>query len=324
MKIIFIFLDGVGLGKASSDANPFAQVSMPNLEGLLGGHKLVADDAPGAMLVNTQFASLLAVDATMGIEGIPQSATGQAALLTGKNVPAWLGEHEGPKPTQPIVELIKRGTLFSQLLQGGNTISFLNAYPPRYFESIDRDYRLPGVIALSAKLAGLPLKTKEDLFAGQALSVDFTGEGWRSYLGYPETPILELEQAGQRLADLTCLADLTVFEYWLTDIAGHHQDALAARTILESLDVVIGSLVGAWDSDQGLILLTSDHGNLEDLGNRHHTLNDVPLLLIGSQQLRDEFLLGLISGCRQKPDLTAIAPAILKFLEPNQNAPLEQ
>src|SRR5512135_1107381 len=136
MKVLFIFLDGVGLGKNSPDTNPFARFSLPNLEKLLGGHKLVADNPPGTQLVNTQLASLLSVDATLGIEGLPQSATGQAALLTGKNVPAWLGEHEGPKPTQPIIELLQRGTLFTQLQQRGKSASFLNAYPPRYFDSI--------------------------------------------------------------------------------------------------------------------------------------------------------------------------------------------
>jgi 2,3-bisphosphoglycerate-independent phosphoglycerate mutase len=314
MRVLFLFLDGVGLGTENPDYNPFAQVSLPHLEKLLGGHKLVANGTQEALLINTPFATLLAVDATMGVEGIPQSATGQAALLTGKNVPVWLGRHEGPKPTQPIVELTRQCSIFNALQEHGKSAGLLNAFPPRYFDSIDRDYRLPGVIALAAKQAGIQLKTKYDLFASRAISADFTGEGWRSYLGYPDTPLLNAIQAGQRLCDLADQTDLAVFEYWLTDIAGHHQDLQAARTILETLDKVIGSLAQVWDFDMGLILLISDHGNLEDLSTRHHTLNDVPLLLIGSQKLRDKFLKGLNEHCRSKPDLTDIAPAILNFI----------
>lgn len=316
-KVLFIFLDGVGLAENDPQVNPFARVEMPNLERLLDRHKLVLDGfirSKRPLLVDNPQATLLAVDATLGVDGIPQSATGQAALLTGKNVSAWLGSHEGPKPTQPIMELTKQGTIFTQLHQQGKTASLLNAFPPRYFESIDRDYRLPGVIALAARQAGLQLKTKADLFAGQAISADFTGQGWQTHLGYPDTPCLTYQQAGQRLRDLAGLADLAIFEYWLTDMAGHHQDVQAADQILQALDAVIGSLVSLWDAHQGLILLTSDHGNLEDLSTRHHTLNDVPLLLIGSRELRDDFLHAMPATCRAVPDLTAIAPAILKFI----------
>jgi len=314
MKMLFIFLDGVGLGPDDPKTNPFALVNMPNLQGLLGGHKLVADGSRDRALLNTQFASLTAIDATMGIEGIPQSATGQAALLTGQNVPARLGEHEGPKPTAPIMDMIAEGTVFSQLRQRDRAVTLVNAFPRRYFESIARGYRLPGVIAYAAQQAGMHLHTQEDLYEGKAISADFSGEGWRNHLGYADAPILSLEQAGQRLNSLTEQSDLCVFEYWLTDVAGHHQDAMAARSILETLDEVIGSLAKSMDAEHTLIILTSDHGNLEDISHRHHTLNDVPLLLIGSQKSRDGFLKGLNGTGRSKLDLTDIGPAMESFI----------
>ena len=82
-------------------------------------------------------ASLLALDACLGVDGIPQSATGQASLFTGINVSARIGSHEGPKPTPPIVDLISHGSLLTQLQYLGKTASLLNAFPPRYFESIE-------------------------------------------------------------------------------------------------------------------------------------------------------------------------------------------
>ncbi len=318
-KILFLFLDGVGLGKDDPETNPFARASMPNLEKLLDQHKLLADGShlnSSAILVDTERATLLAIDACMGIEGFPQSASGQAALLTGKNVPAWLGEHEGPKPTEAIVDLIRAGTIFSQLGQKGKTAALLNAFPPRYFETIARGYRLPGVIALSALSAGIKLKTKDDLLEGSAISADFSGEGWRSHLGYPETPVLSCAQVGQRLNTLAESVNLAIFEYWLTDVTGHHQDFASAQQILQQLDAVICSLVSDGDGDDLLILITSDHGNMEDMSTRHHTRNDVPLLLIGSKMLRAAFLqqLDRQHSCRSKLDLTAIAPAIEGFI----------
>ena len=70
---------------------------------------------------------------------------------------------------------------------------------------------------------------------------------------------------------------------------------------------MLGALLSAWDDDAGLILLTSDHGNLEDLSTHGHTRNPVPGLLIGALPLRRAFAAGLI-------DLTGITPAILHLL----------
>ena len=54
------------------------------------------------------------------------------------------------------------------------------------------------------------------------------------------------------------------------------------------------------------LVITSDHGNVEDLSHRHHTLNPVPTLVIGAA--RAAFGQGL-------SDLTHFAPAILSYLK---------
>ena len=46
MHILFLFLDGIGLGSSDPEINPFAKVDMPNLQGLLGGKKLLLDSLP--------------------------------------------------------------------------------------------------------------------------------------------------------------------------------------------------------------------------------------------------------------------------------------
>jgi bisphosphoglycerate-independent phosphoglycerate mutase (AlkP superfamily) len=91
----------------------------------------------------------------------------------------------------------------------------------------------------------------------------------------------------------------------------------SASSLLVTLDAVFGSLINTWDYENGLILLTSDHGNLEDLSTRRHTRNNVPLLVIGTPDLRRMFIhqLELARGVRKEHDLTDIAPAILQFIE---------
>jgi bisphosphoglycerate-independent phosphoglycerate mutase (AlkP superfamily) len=147
----------------------------------------------------------------------------------------------------------------------------------------------------------------EDLQEGQALSADFTAQGWREHLQLPETPVLTPEQAGERMATLMKDYDLAIFEYWLSDYAGHHQDMQAAQSLLETFDQVLSGLLEAWDDGQGLILITSDHGNMEDLGTRRHTANPVPGLIIGDPIIRQNFASDLI-------DIIGVSPAILNII----------
>jgi hypothetical protein len=299
MRVLFIFLDGVGLGADDPAINPLARAPMPTLESLLGGHRLLAGVAPFA----AERATLCALDAGLGVDGLPQSATGQAVLLTGRNVPAEIGEHYGPKPNAAVAEHIRSGTLFSRFVAAGKQTALLNAYPPRYFDGVESGKRLYSSIPLAVTSAGLPLFTKDDLFAGRALSADFTGEGWAGMLGFPDAPVMTPEAAGQKLASLAQAYDFAFFEYWASDYAGHKQDMPWAVRQLEVLDGVLRGLTEAWDNASGLILITSDHGNMEDLSTRRHTDADVPALLIGSREEREAFVSGL-------HDQAGIAPAI--------------
>src|SRR5512137_1241571 len=104
MRVLFLFLDGVGLGPNDPNTNPLAQAAMPNLSRLLDGQRLVVGETPQV----TDRATVVALDACLGVPGTPQSATGQATLLTGRNVPAEIGYHYGPKPN-PAVAAYLRG-----------------------------------------------------------------------------------------------------------------------------------------------------------------------------------------------------------------------
>lgn len=289
MRLLFLFLDGVGLGENDPETNPVARAEMPNLGRLLDGRRLLRGSAPHS----GERASLIALDAGMGVDGLPQSATGQASLLTGKNAPLEIGCHYGPKPDPAVTQFLSNGTVFSRLKEQGKKVAFLNAYPPGYFEGIRSGRRLYAAIPLAATKAGLRLKTKDDLYSGGALSADFTGRGWREHLGISDAPVMEPFQAGVKLAELAGECDFALFEYWLSDYAGHNRDMTAALEILSTLDGVIGGLVSAWNDREGLILVTSDHGNMEDLSTRRHTLNPVPALILGAPEIRNPFIEGL-------------------------------
>jgi hypothetical protein len=303
MKFLFLFLDGVGLGADDPETNPFAKVELPHLQSLLNGYRLIQNQFTKTIAPRATF---LPLDACLGVEGRPQSASGQAALLTGKNIPQRIGQHYGPKPNAEIRSILEEGTLFSQLKDTGFKASLLNAYPQGYFQMVNSGRRLPGVVAMSSRLAGIPLKTTEDLIKGEAISADFTARGWHEHLNLPETPILSPEEAGVRLGKLAQSQDFSFFEYWLSDYAGHRRNMETAGELLEIFDQVLGGLLSIWDDEAGIILITSDHGNLEDLTIRNHTRNLVPAIVVGAPELRASFTHNL-------KDLTDIHPEILKF-----------
>jgi 2,3-bisphosphoglycerate-independent phosphoglycerate mutase len=303
-RFLFLFLDGVGLGEDDPEKNPFSRAHLPNLESLLGGQKFTSAAAP---LKNGK-ATLLGIDANLGVPGLPQSATGQAVLLTGKNIPGILGYHYGPKPNPPVAGFLQQETLFHTLKDNGLKTAYLNAFPPRYFQGIHSGRRLYSAIPLAAASSGLALRGIADLENGQALSADFTGQGWRDHLGFPETPLLTPAGAGKRLSSLGSGSNFSLFEYWMSDYAGHHQDMEQACQILSIFDQVLGGLLSDWDGEDSLILITSDHGNLEDLSTRRHTPNPPPAVLIGKPAIRETFTLSLTSTAD-------IAPAIYRFFE---------
>jgi hypothetical protein len=303
MRVLFLFLDGVGLGPDDPGTNPLAKASMPNLSRLLGGQRLVTGVTP----LETARATVVALDACLGVSGVPQSASGQAALLTGLNVPRLAGGHYGPWPNQAIVHLLGNGNLFRAVRRQGKQAALLNAYPPSYFAAIQSGRRLLSAIPQAVVSAGISLMTMADLNAGRALSADLTGRGWHDRLGLPETPLLTERQAGLAMAALAAAYDFAFFEYWLSDYAGHGQDMAGALELLQGVDDTLGGLLAAWDDETGIILVTSDHGNLEDLSTRGHTTNPVPALLVGDPAVRRQ----MAANLRSLPD---VAPAVMRVL----------
>src|SRR5690554_2740810 len=125
--VTFVFLDGVGLGPP--EANPLAALALPQFEHLAGGQRWVAEAEPIAAPDHV----FLPIDATLGVEGLPQSGTGQASLFTGVNCAERAGRHFGPFPHSTSKPVIAENNLFLNLRRAGLEGAFANAYPDRFF-----------------------------------------------------------------------------------------------------------------------------------------------------------------------------------------------
>jgi bisphosphoglycerate-independent phosphoglycerate mutase (AlkP superfamily) len=58
-------------------------------------------------------------------------------------------------------------------------------------------------------------------------------------------------------------------------------DLEAAIAEIELLDEFLGSLFSMVDLKQDIIIITSDHGNIEDISVKTHTYNKVPVVIAG-------------------------------------------
>ena len=80
--------------------------------------------------------------------------------------------------------------------------------------------------------------------------------------------------------------DLIVVNYANTDMVGHTGDLAAATKAVEAVDTSLGRLMDAIKAAGGVMLVTADHGNAEQMFDEQshqkhtqHTLNRVPALL---------------------------------------------
>jgi 2,3-bisphosphoglycerate-independent phosphoglycerate mutase len=283
MHILLIFLDGIGLGEDDAATNPFAIANTPTLHSLANGCRWLRDTG----YRESSRAVFIPTDAQLGIPGRPQSGTSQAVILTGRNVPQMIGRHYGPKPDAATRALLAEDNFFKQVVAHGKSAALINAYPPGLLNSIARGKTLRSSIQQAAHEAGIPMFDVQKLYSGEALSEDWTGEGWRDHLAYVDTPLYTPFEAGVKMVEISRRYDFAFCSHWMTDTIGHRGTLDEAVAMLERFDGVMAGALAAWDDAEGLIIITSDHGNMEAIGERHHTENPVPTVVIGAG--REEF-----------------------------------
>lgn len=274
MHLTMIFVDGLGMG--TSRDNPLVAARTPHFDRLLGGHFL---GETREIVYNHGY--LYALDATLGVPGLPQSATGQTALWTGVNAAKYLGRHLNAYPNEKLLEIINESSIFKQLAAQGLKAAFANAFSQSYEQIIAEGNAGLSASTLCALAGGIRLKEREDLLQGKAVYQDITNALFKQR--GEEVPVIAPWQAGKNLGRISQEHDFVLFEYFQTDIRGHKRSMPEAVQVIETLDEFLGGyLAVAEEAAQRdlpmALLLTSDHGNIEDLSVSTHTLSKVPAL----------------------------------------------
>ncbi len=288
--VLLFFIDGLGIG-AKNDANPLSLTDgLEPLSNFINEEKTVIFEG---VLVPT--------DPRMDIEGRPQSASGQTTILTGKKAPQILGYHKQGFPNEKLREVINENSIFLQLKKSEiKRAIFANAYTPQFFQETPR-WKSATTVAVEA--AGLRFKRISDLLGRKALFHDFTNQSLIER--GMNVPLFSTTDAAEILADLASENSFVLYEHFITDKIGHEQDFEKAKTHLPKLAALIRETLQRLDLEKTTFILTSDHGNIEDLSVRNHTLNNVPTIIWGRNKLQ---------VAEQIRDLSDITPAIVKLL----------
>lgn len=260
MRILFVFLDGVGIGAPEPVTNPFFAASLPSLETAIG--RIPSLDEPRT---TGPLGRAFPLDATLGVEGRPQSGTGQYALLTGLNGAERIGRHFGPWTPSALRDSLQMDNFFVTFQSAGLGVAFANAHPPGYTRS--RWFKRPAPIPLAASAAGLMDRGIDDLIRGTGLASDIEN-GRMAAVVEDALPAVTPDGAGRNLARLAQGPDLTFFAHYSTDSVGHRENMAASVRALERVDGFLGGILAERDPTVG-VLVASDHGNVEAVEAGH-------------------------------------------------------
>src|SRR5690349_16404320 len=160
-SVLLFFIDGLGIGTRGPH-NPLD--NLPNATPLAVFQNEPAENFLDGIVVPT--------DPRLGMEGRPQSASGQTTILTGINAPAAVGYHKQGFPNKALLEIIGEHSIFRQLKRAGvEPTTFANAYTSRFF---DERPRWVSATTAAVEAAGLSFRSVNDVRNGNAVFMDYT------------------------------------------------------------------------------------------------------------------------------------------------------
>ena len=246
---------------------------MPTLFNLIGG-KLI--DTTNILEENVL---VKGIDACLGVEGVPQSATGQTCLFTGFNAQAILGHHLMAYPNNELISLINKRSIFKYAKEKHVNSIFANSYTDGFFKSFKQGLSPYSVTTHCVLAASIKFNSINDLLKNKAVHWDITNGTLQNISN--SVPEISPFEAGQNLKNMANDYDLVLYECFLPDLIGHKMDMNKSISFLEMFDKFLSGVV-IDKSPNVNVLISSDHGNIEDLSTGGHTKNLVPLIFIGN------------------------------------------
>jgi hypothetical protein len=138
----------------------------------------------------------------------------------------------------------------------------------------------------AAREAGVRLLTWDDVRRGEALTATMTHElegrfNWEA-LGLSALPRLTPREAAEVLLKLAERHDFIFYKYQLADLVSHTGRVDLAREVFDEIETFAEALLRGIDSRETVVIVTSDHGHLEQVAFSHgHPKSKVPTWYFG-------------------------------------------
>jgi hypothetical protein len=142
------------------------------------------------------------------------------------------------------------------------------------------------IFVYAAREAGVPLRTWADVRHGEALTGTLTHElearfNWEA-LGESPLPARTAAEAARMLTNLAGQHDFTFYKFQLADMISHTGRVELARDVFGLIEEFVGAVLGAIDPAETVVIITSDHGHLEQVAfTRGHPKGSVPTWYFG-------------------------------------------
>ncbi len=147
-----------------------------------------------------------------------------------------------------------------------------------------------------------------------------------SYDQKPEMSALEITKEVNKVIEAGKY-DFVVLNFANADMVGHTGNLMAGIKACEVVDKCLGEIVDHTLAHNGVVVITADHGNAEEMANlqtggidKEHSTNPVPFIVVGKDFMGQagpsgDAPEGDLSLMRPVGSLEDVAPTILKLLE---------
>jgi 2,3-bisphosphoglycerate-independent phosphoglycerate mutase len=129
---------------------------------------------------------------------------------------------------------------------------------------------------------------------------------------YDKTPLMRSKELAEQLLKYLKQNkyEFSFVNFAAPDMVGHTGNLKAAIECCEKIDGLIGKIVSEYLKKGGTVIITADHGNVEEMINRNtgrvetrHSINQVPFIIINKELKKNEL--------KKNGKLADVAPTIL-------------
>jgi hypothetical protein len=282
--------------------------------GALMATDVIGDDARGAIECALTYTSIFsgqsAVDhhglmRGLGLkEGLFKQLIAQANLFRQFDHPCLLNAifpahlaFFGASHVEDLVPRVDRDAVESGLRYRGQPVQFKGPNKNGFAELFTLAEINQNIFVHAAREAGVPLSTWRDVREGRALTSTMTHELEAEFnvdfLDQPPLPVHTPRQAAHILMAQAEQHDFTFYKYQVPDLVSHTGKVELARHVFAIIEDFLEAILQAVDPERMIVIVTSDHGHLEQLASSHaHPKTRVPTWFFGPDPLRMAARLG--------------------------------